>query len=83
MIKLKDVQYATLLDTQKSDSTDELYEIRWNKEDNYSCTCMGYRKNRPCKHIKRFWFKSHLDIKGIENIEYILDIAKYVWKGKV
>lgn len=58
MTKLKNLnKYDTLLDVQKSDTTDEEYEIRWSKDDGYSCQCIGWsmsKQPRTCKHVDRF-----------------------------
>jgi hypothetical protein len=86
MIKLATGKHGTLLDTQKSDTIDKVYQIRWDKETGYMCECIGWRKNRPCKHIKRFGFKAGLLAKltlDRETINTILDVAKDTWKGIV
>jgi len=51
---------GSLIYSMKSDSTDEIYEIRTieGSTDNF-CTCLGYMssKRRPkiCKHIRRYF----------------------------
>ena len=61
---------GALLDTQKSDTTDEQYEIRWSEANGYSCSCQGFMasKKRPklCKHVSRYEFKYMLDSKILD-----------------
>jgi len=88
-------QFGTILATTKSDTTEELYEIRWNREGGYHCTCQGYRsskhKVKTCKHIKRFCFKYQVEqellkpnfpLSNVEDLtERILKIAITNWDG--
>ena len=90
MTKLDVGKYSTLLDTQKSDTTDAVYQIRWDKDNGYFCECQGWqsskRKPKMCKHIRRFGFKSAL-YAGTrldkEVIEIVLKTAKEIWLGVI
>ena len=35
----------------KSGSSDKVYTVKYNRNGNLSCTCMGYIGHRKCKHI--------------------------------
>ena len=95
MIKAEDLgAFGTLLDKQKSDTTEAIYEIRWNKETGYHCDCQGClsskTKPKTCKHIKRFCFKYKIEQlleAGINQTkatpESILDVAIGNWKGEI
>lgn len=83
-------RYDTLLDIQKSDTSDKKYEIRWSQAYGYFCECAGWqsskKKTKTCKHIKRSVFKSDL-LAGtqlsLQKIESIIESAKQIWKGIV
>lgn len=88
MVRLTDLGYVgTLLDTVKSDTTDQMYELRWNMKTGYNCECPGFqsskRKPKTCKHIKRYQFKYEVDnlIQSNKNLasEAFLKIAKETW----
>jgi hypothetical protein len=71
MIKVQELgQFGTLLDNVKSDTGDTMYEIRWNKNTGYFCSCPGWatskKKPKSCKHIRRFEFKYKLEQKLME-----------------
>jgi len=91
MTKLKDLdKYDTLLDLQKSDTTDTTYEIRWSKEHGYFCTCAGWqsskKKPKTCKHVKRSQFKLAIEpyVSFDKTLcDVVLDLAKTIWKGQV
>ena len=90
MVKLDTGDYPTLLDIQKSDSSCEAYQIRWDVAKGHCCSCMGWasskRRPKTCKHIKRFGFKAAL-MSGTnldnEVIEIVLETAKEIWAGVI
>ena len=92
-MKANQLNHNTTLDTQKSDTTDQIYTIGWSQATGYTCDCIGYSARRKCcKHILRFMFKSRADSLLTESIDYLgrkatieqlLQIAKEIWKGKV
>ena len=52
---------------EKSGSTTNVYKISWSKDQGYRCECDGWRsshsKPKICRHIKRFMFRSQLELK--------------------
>jgi len=52
----------TECDQVRSDTTDTIYTIYRHKHtlDLYMCDCLGFRANRPCKHVKKYVFNDRL-----------------------
>ena len=54
-MKARELLQETILDVQKSDTTEQIYTICWSQVTGYTCDCIGYStKRKYCKHIKRF-----------------------------
>ena len=79
-MKLRDMdKVGHLIYEVKSDSTDEVYEVRQVEEGNMNCSCIGYSmsKGRPkrCKHIRRYKLIKMLEAfhkqEDISDVEYI------------
>ena len=48
-----------LLLTLKSDSSEDVYEVREQADGKLTCTCIGFqtsrRRPKSCKHTRRYW----------------------------
>ena len=82
-MKLKDFMPAEgeLLGHERSDTSDEMYEIREDDRGGTCCTCIGFRasKKHPkmCKHIRRFKTRSLLQ--SDLNVNVMLEIIEELY----
>lgn len=93
-MKIKDINLdGTILDVMPSDNGEDVYTIRWNHANSYTCECIGFTTTKKqCKHIKRFLFKTQVDSLLTEHLPFserttivlkIIKTALEIWKGKV
>lgn len=84
---------GNLIYSMKSDSTDEVYELRTIESSSYySCSCLGYatskRRPRICKHIRRYFLIQELKgmVKHLElyndGYELVDKFPEQVWVDK-